>query len=408
MKEANNSTWMTLAILMATQFVMSMGAFSFGPLAPFFRDTLGISRGEVGSLIAVFYFTATLAAVPAGIFVDRLGARPLLILCLFLEGIPYGAMSFAESFVTIGICSALSGIGYGFINQVSTKGIMNWFAPAQRGTAMGIKQSGVTFGAAGVAWLLPLLAVAYSWQIGVGVVGLSMFSMALISFLFYREHPPDAGVAAPRISEDQGGPSLRAVLSQPTLLALMLTVPFLAFSNGCAVSFLVLYLKEQVQLPVELAGQCMTASMIAAAVGRVSWGMMSDRLFAGDRLQPVIIVSVLGAVSALGTALLTPSSALGLIFFWSILLGFSLSGWNGLVMVLSAELGGRQRAASVVSVVITVLGMGFLSGTLVFGIVADHAGYFPSWLLVVVTSLCSVAGFVRVAALQRQNRRPCA
>jgi len=39
------------------------------------------------------------------------------------------------------------GIGYGMINQISTKGIMLWFSSRLRATAMGIKQTGVILGA---------------------------------------------------------------------------------------------------------------------------------------------------------------------------------------------------------------------------------------------------------------------
>ncbi len=388
-----------------SQLFMAMGSFSYGPLAPFFRDDLGISRGQVGSLIAVYYFTGTVAAIPAGIIVDRLGARSMLILCLVLEGLPFAAMSMAGSYLMMGLFAALSGIGYGFINQVSTKGIMNWFPPAGRATAMGIKQSGVTIGAAAAAWLLPVLSVAYSWRTGVWAIGMAMFVMSFFAFILYREHPPGEFICGPMAARKESGQSLLMALAQPTLLALLLIVPFLSFSQGCVVSFLVLYLKEQIQLPVELAGQCMMAGMIAAAVGRISWGVVSDRMFGGDRLTPVIIMSLIGAVSAMGMALLSPGSSPWPAFFWSILLGFSLSGWTAMVMVLSAELGGVKLAASVVSVLITVIGLGFLIGPIVFGYVADHMGYFSSWMIVVITSLLSVGGFVHIDALHRNHER---
>jgi MFS transporter, ACS family, hexuronate transporter len=377
---------------------MSMGSFSYGPLAPFLRDAFGISRAQVGSLIAVFYFTCTIAAIPAGIMVDRMGARQMLILCLFLEGIPYAAMPLANSFFMLSVYSALSGIGYGFINQVSTRGIMNWFSMRTRATAMGIKQSGVTIGAAAAAWMLPVLSVAYSWKTGVWAVGLSMFIMAFISLFFYREHPAEEspGGQEPSNMRRSSRQSFFAVLSHPILLSLLLITPFLAFSQGCVVSFLVLYIKEDLHFPVETAGMCMTAGMIAAALGRICWGVISDGIFAGDRLKPVIILSLVGAVSAAGMAALSPASSLALVFFWSILLGFSISGWNAMIMVLSAELGGAKLAASVVSVVITVIGVGYLIGPIAFGYVADQAGYFASWMLVVVATLISLGGFVHI------------
>jgi MFS family permease len=68
-------------------------------------------------------------------------------------------------------------------------------------------------------------------------------------------------------------------------------------------------------------------------------------------------------------------------------------------------LGGVRLAASVVSVLITVTGLGFLIGPIVFGYVADHMGYFSSWMIVVITSLLSVGGFVHIEAPHRNRDR---
>jgi len=159
-------------------------------------------------------------------------------------------------------------------------------------------------------------------------------------------------------------------------------------------------------MPVEMAGRCMTASMVAATLGRVVWGLVSDRVFREDRIKPIIIISSVGALSTLGIALLTPLSSRLLAYIFSALQGFSLSGWNALVMVLAAELGGAKLAASVVSVVITVVGIGFLVGPIVFGYVADHLGYFTSWMGVFAASLISIVGFTYLEFLHRKEKSP--
>lgn len=390
--------WSILGILLGAQFVMSMGALGYGPLAPFLRETYGINRSQVGFLIAVFYFTCTIAAIPAGILVDRVGARLMLILCLLMEGIPYAAMSFAGSYFFLVVCSAFSGIGYAFINQVSTKGIMQWFSSQARATAMGIKQSGVTIGGAVAAWLLPVLSVSRDWKWGIWSISLSMFLMALVAALFYRERPREDTLSpSPVAEEERGKPkNILEIMLQPTLLTLLFVAPFLAFTQGCLISFLVLYLKEELHFPVETAGACLTASMIAATVGRIGWGAASDVVFRGDRVKPLIILSLVGGIGVLGMAFLSKDSPPGAVFLWSMLLGLTLSGWNGVTMVLSAELGGTKLAASVVSIVITAVGFGFLAGPVAFGYVADHQGYFTSWMLVLVSSLISAAGFLRI------------
>lgn len=137
--ESDFSTWLILVILFFAQFTMSMGSVGYGPLAPFLREEFKVSLGQVGSLISIFYLSTTICAVPAGLLVDRIGVRSMLITCLILEGIAYGAMIFAKDFLLIEVCTAISGVGYGIVNPVSTKSIMCWFERRMRGTAMGIK-----------------------------------------------------------------------------------------------------------------------------------------------------------------------------------------------------------------------------------------------------------------------------
>ena len=44
------------------------------------------------------------------------------------------------------IAMGLSGLAYGFVNPATSKGVLDWIPAHRRGTAMGLKQSGVPFG----------------------------------------------------------------------------------------------------------------------------------------------------------------------------------------------------------------------------------------------------------------------
>jgi len=54
MKRTTPPAWLILAILLGAQLAMSMGALGDGPLAPYLRETYGISRGQIGFLIPTF------------------------------------------------------------------------------------------------------------------------------------------------------------------------------------------------------------------------------------------------------------------------------------------------------------------------------------------------------------------
>lgn len=403
----NSYGWIILGILTVAQLVMSMGAYIWGPLAPVLRDEFNLSRAQIGTITSALYFASVIIAIPSGIAVDKLGDRIMLIISLIIMGIPFAIMALAKSYLFFIVFAAVGGLGYGVINQVSTKGIMYWFSARFRATAMGIKQTGVTLGGAIVAVLLPVLTVAYSWRLGVLVIGILMLVMAFLSLIFYKERPvlPAEGASnvAPTSKKGQKEGSLLKVMSNPVLLILCLITPLMAFGQTGIASFLMLYLEEDLNFSVGLAGGCLTVAMVAGTVGRIGWGIISDRLFAGDRIIPLIILSVIAFIGALGTAFLSKGSPVWLPFFWSILLGGTFIGWNAVLITLAAELAGKELAGSIMGILITIAWIGIIIGPPVFGYIADSFGYYWSWLLIAVFGLLSAVGFLYVLRLSKRG-----
>ncbi len=393
LNEPDSAAWLVLLILFLAQFTMSMGSFGYGPLAPFLRQEFKVSLGQIGSLVSIFYLSTTLFSIPAGLLVDRIGSRSMLVACLILEGIPYGAMMFANDFWLILVCTAISGGGYGIINQVSTKSIMGWFERRMRGTAMGIKQAGVSLGGGVVALLLPAISISCGWKIAIVAISGSMLFMAAIAWFFFQEVPVDHRRAKSAKPVRIAARSLRRIILRPAFILLMAILFFLAFGHGSTIGFLVLYLKEQLLYPVDIAGACLACAMVAATVGRIGWGMLSDYAFQGDRIKPMVLLSSIGALSALGIGLLNPNVPLWITFFWSALLGLTLNGWNAVVMLLFAEIGGLELAASVQSIGMASVGVGFLLGPILFGYAADTFGYFIGWMAVMFFAFISAGGF---------------
>lgn len=402
----NNYHWVVLSILTISQLVMSMGAYVWGPLAPELRDSFELSRAQIGSITSALYFASVIVAIPSGIAVDRLGARVLLIFSLATMGLSFALMIFAKNYIYFIVFASVSGIGYGMINQVSTKGIMYWFSSKLRATAMGIKQTGVTFGGAIIAILLPILSTIYDWRLGVFVVGILMLLTAIISLIFYREKPEvistyKSTLTASRSRKVEKG-ALKKVMSNPVLLILCILTPLLAMGQICITSFLLLYLEEDLSFSVGLAGACLTVTMIAGTAGRIGWGVISDRLFAGDRIKPVIILTLIAFISAFGMAFLTKSSPVWISFFLSILMGSTLIGWNAVLITLAAELAGQELAGSIMGILLTTTWTGIIIGPPVFGFIADRSGYFWGWLMISILALLCAFGFAYVFYLAKK------
>ncbi|MDY6879718.1 MAG: MFS transporter [Thermodesulfobacteriota bacterium] len=401
--------WVILGILTLAQLVMSMGAYVWGPLAPVLRDSYNLSRAQIGTITSALYFTSVMVAIPSGLAVDRIGARILLIVSLIVMGIPFAVMALAKNYAHLLVLAAIGGLGYGMVNQISTKGIMYWFSAKLRATAMGIKQTGVTLGGAIIAVLLPALSALYNWRLGVLVVSILMLVMAMVSLFCYKERPavsPEVGgerAFEPARKREKG--SLKRVMANPLLIILCFLTPLMAFGQTCIASFLILYLEEDIHFTSGLAGACLTAAMIAGTVGRIGWGVLSDRVFSGDRIRPLIILSVVALIGTLGMAFLNKSSAVWLPFLYSVLMGGTFMGWNGVLITLAAELAGHELAGSIMGILVTIAWTGIIIGPPVFGFIADEMGYYWGWMTVAAFTIIFNIGFIYLIRLSKTRSK---
>lgn len=389
--------WAILALLTAAQLAMSVAAYSWGPLAPFLRAEFEVTRGQIGSLVSALFLASAVVSIPSGLAVDRWGSRVMLVIALTVMGFSFASLFLASVFPALFLMAALSGIGYGMINQISTKGIMFWFPSESRAMAMGIKQTGVTLGGALGAVMLPAISLAFGWRWAAVCAGALILAMVVVVLLGYRDYPPGLPASGRPRPDRRHFNRIRELGSPGTkrdLLIVSLGGTLLAFSQTSITSFLVLYLREDLNFSLWAAGACLTVLMAAGTAGRVGWGVISDRAFKGDRQRPMIVLCLMAFVAALGAALLNSGSPAWLVYFLSAVLGFTFLGWNAVLLTLCAEIAGPELAGSVTGLMITAVSVGIVAGPPVFGVTADKIGYFWGWLILSLLGLASACSFI--------------
>ena len=378
-----------LALLIAGQIAMSSGSYLWGPLAPFIVAELGVSKAEFGAVQSAFYVVGALMATPAGVLADRFDGRWLLLACLLAMAIPLALLSRAGTLGAVTVLAGLCGLGNGAINQVGARGVLHWFPPQRRATAMGLRQTGNMLGAALAAAALPGLAQWLGWRSAVLAVAGVAAVAAVVSGALYREAPVDTG-AAP----GKARPGLKAVAGQflrnRPFMRLLLLGPFIAYAQIAMTTFFVLFLTDRQHLSAALAGSLLGGALLAAAVGRVVWGVIADRFFATTRSRCLALVMALTALAAGALAWLPATAPPWLAGLIGLLYGFCAMGWQGLLMVVIAESVGIALAGTAVGLLINVAWVGFVLGPVVFGALADGPGYVAAWVSVAgVSALCA-------------------
>jgi len=389
-----------LFILFAAQVSLTAGGLSVAPVAPFLKAELDLSETQIGLLVSFFYAGAALASLPSGTLTDSLGVKKVLVAGQFITGIFLMLVVFAGSYYLMLPGMLLAGLGYGTINPVSTKGIMEWFPEKMRALAMGLKQTGVTVGGALSAALLPGAALMWGWRAAVLACCAFLFSMGCLALLAYQ-NPPKSEAPAAVVSK----PSRRydEILRNRTILGLSLSCMVLSAAQLSLITYLVTYFYEQLGFSVIAAGGMLALAQAGGTVGRVVWGTIGDLLFTGRKKPVMVAVTVLAALTTWLLALCTPTTAYPLLAVLVTAAGFATIGWNALFLIIIGQQAGEKLAGTATGLSLVFIFSGIIAGPPAFGLLLDLTGSYRVAYTVFAVLLGLSA--LSMAFLRIQDRR---
>ncbi len=364
-----------LAVMTLAHTVASFCNLSIPPLSPFLREELNLSHAQVGMLMSFFYIGVVSASILFGWISDLLGVRWALILGLGIQGVFMTGFAWIHTFFLGGILLFLSGIGYSSVNPATTKGVMRWFPPQGRATAMGVKQTGIPLGGILAASTLPGLALAFGWRTAIILVGV----VTLIFIFVVRIGMP----LAPPLQEQRSAmrwDQLRKVLSNRPILALSLMGIFLAGTQLSIVTHLVLFLKSKFLFSSVLAGIYLAVAQVGGTAGRIGWGLVSDFLAKGKRKEILVLIGIIAVAQLFLLSRIEPGISGSLLFLIIGLLGCTTIGFHGVFIGFMGELAHRDLVGLTVGFSLTIQFMGIILFPPLFGYIVDCLGaYGRAW-----------------------------
>ena len=361
--------WAVLALIMAAQVMANVGPLGIPSIAPLIREDLGLSVTQAGSFLSAYYIGPVLISLPAGWLADRWGVRSAMILGQGLIAIGLFAAAAAPSFSFLVVILVLAGAGYGVLNPTTTKAGMAWFPPHQRATVVGLKQIGLPGGGALGALMMPPLALAFGWRPAVAFSAAVVAGLAVLTWALYRDLPEPASTSPAPVRT-----SFWTVLGNRDLWLVGVSTLIFAGVQTVFLSFLVLYLRDVVELPLVVAAKYLVAAQVSGVAGRVLFGLLSDRVFGGQR-RIVLGIAGLGSIAcALLLAGAAPGAGPGLLAPLAAGIGFFGVGWNGVQHTLMAELAGPRAAGTAVGLGLAISSLGVTVCPPVFGLVVERVG----------------------------------
>jgi MFS family permease len=392
--------WAILALISTSHIIGASAQYGINTLAPFYQDELDLSRAQVGLFFSAFYLAMTGASFGAGWLADRMGVRKTTLQGHVSVGLCTVLAAFAPSFGWAFASFFLCGLGYAFLNPASTKGVMAWFHRDERATAMGIKQTGVPAGGFFTALLAPPLVLMVGWRGALATLGIVNFLCGFVFSYLWRE-PPDvlenSGERAARGAENQTPLDVWGFLPASFGTAIFL------IGQMSLITYIPLYLKDAMGFTPYWASQALAIAQGGAMVGRVGWGVASDRLFGGRRKIVLVIIGLVSVVLMAGLGFMTKESSLPLLLAIVFLSGLCIVGYQGVSYALIGEIAGTTRTGVAMGLMITINAAAATLGTPLFGYIVDKTGsYVPGWqFLAAIIAL----GCVGLSVFLKEPRR---
>ncbi|WP_052888798.1 MFS transporter [Thermogemmatispora carboxidivorans] len=253
----------------STLLILTVQYTNYSPLIPELQATLQISAGEAGLFSTLLFLGLTLAYLPAGVLIDRYGARPVLLAstllatggALLLPLIPYFGWLLAMRLVT-GL-----GIGGAFVAGASVAAGTERLAALGQGLYGGSTQVGAGLG----LLLTPYLARLLGWRGAFFCWGLPGLLGAAIWLLVDVEE---------RRPLRQGG--LRDGLRSGAVWSLGLA-HMGTFGLGNAIAtWIALYLVQVDHLPLTLAATWGSLALLSGMLFRPLGGLVLGRRWLGS------------------------------------------------------------------------------------------------------------------------------
>ena len=283
-------------------------------ILPTIRGEYGVSKTAVGAAVTVLWLTYAAMQFPAGVLIDRVGERVLLVAAMGLSAAGVLAYSFSPVFALFVAATGLLGLGTGLYGP--TRGtVLSRCFPEREGVAFGTV---LAAGSAGAALLPVLVAVGIErvgWRLAIGA---SAPLFLLVAAVLWRAVPPRPTASNDRDLRADVRASLTGFRSRRLLLAVA-GATLMLFAFQAVTAFLTTYLVEQKGLSQGLAGGLLSLLFVGGVLAQTTTGALADRYGTPRVLTAVAVLSV---VPLLALPLVDGTVALAAV---SLAVGFRMS-----------------------------------------------------------------------------------
>lgn len=394
-KKFQSAQWKFIIGSMITYAFFYLTRKNLSMAQPLMLEEGVISTYALGTMLTIHGVVYGLSRFVNGFWADRLNGRIFMFVGLALSALMnfvFGCTSLSVLFAVFWIINGWTQ-GMGF--PPCAKMLTHWIHPRELATKMSIWNTSHSFGAVMALGLCSaLLALGFGWRWCFWVPAVLAAAVAFFCLFFVKESPKEAGLPELEIenarSDEQGSAlttkdRMRLVFGNRVIWMIALANFFVYIVRFGFLDWGPTFLKQYKGIPVSKGGLMIIAFEVAAIVGTIFAGWITDKVFKGRGVRTCAFCMLFTALFSFGFWYL-PSGAP--IWQATILLmgaGFFIYGPQALIGIVAANQATKEAAAMAngftgimgyASTVMSGIGVAFIK---------EHYGW--------GATLCSFAGF---------------
>jgi MFS family permease len=301
-------TWLIFALCSLHLLISQLYRTTNAVLAPWLIKDLNLDTEGLGLLSAGFFYAFALTQIPISIFLDKVGAKRLMIGLSFV-GMAGAIMFSLAQDLGMGLAGRLLlGVGMACNLMGPLKLLMEWFPPRTFATLSGLLYAIGTLGNIVAATPLVLLVEQFGWRLSFQAIIAVHLLLTLMLFWVVQDRPAEKMLNPLPVAEGLRPASLfgnLGILMRSKDYWIISAGTFVRYGTHAALQTLWAgpLLMEVLRFSPLQAGNILLMMNIGLILGGPLWGAVSDRIFetpkwviAGGLLMLALITSILRAL----------------------------------------------------------------------------------------------------------------
>lgn len=285
-----------------------------------------LTESELGIVGSALFFTYAVGKFVNGFLGDRVNIKRFMAMGLLISSAVNIILGLSHSFWIFVILWGINGWAQSMGAPSSVVGLSRWFTDKERGSYYGFWSASHNIGEA-----LTFIATAFvvsiaGWRWGFEAAGIVGLIGALIIMLFFHDSPGSKGLVSVMPSKELNksvGATQLEVLKNPFIWILALSSACMYISRYAVNSWGIFFLENQKAYTSVEASSIVAVSSVCGIIGTVLSGILSDRLFKGNRNVPALIFGICNTI-AITMFVFIPKGYFALDIVGMILFGLSI------------------------------------------------------------------------------------